>query len=150
MRGNVIETVMGAVVLVVAAVFLFFAYSTSQLRAVQGYELTAEFERIDGIREFGHGKERRPTCVLLRPPTDSVTTIAKAREGEALPAPAPVPAEPAIDAVREMVWEVLVKQLGHRPTEASQLVADAFKRRPSIATAEELFDEIYRAAGARA
>jgi phospholipid/cholesterol/gamma-HCH transport system substrate-binding protein len=53
MRGNVIETVMGAVVLVVAAVFLFFAYSTSQLRAVKGYELTAEFERIDGIREGG-------------------------------------------------------------------------------------------------
>ena len=53
MRGNVIETVMGAVVLVVAAVFLFFAYSTSQLRAVQGYEVTAEFERIDGIREGG-------------------------------------------------------------------------------------------------
>src|SRR6202011_4907439 len=53
MRGNVIETVMGAVVLVVAAVFLFFAYNSSQLRAVQGYELTAEFERIDGIREGG-------------------------------------------------------------------------------------------------
>src|SRR5713226_7876555 len=53
MTGNVIETVMGAVVLVVAAVFLFFAYSTSQLRAVQGYEVTAEFERIDGIREGG-------------------------------------------------------------------------------------------------
>jgi phospholipid/cholesterol/gamma-HCH transport system substrate-binding protein len=42
---------MGAVVLVVAAVFLFFAYSTSQLRAVSGYELTADFERIDGIKE---------------------------------------------------------------------------------------------------
>jgi phospholipid/cholesterol/gamma-HCH transport system substrate-binding protein len=32
---------------------LFFAYSTSQLRAVQGYEVTADFERIDGIREGG-------------------------------------------------------------------------------------------------
>jgi phospholipid/cholesterol/gamma-HCH transport system substrate-binding protein len=51
MRGNVIETVMGAVVLVVAALFLFFAYSTSQLRAVKGYELTANFEHIDGIRD---------------------------------------------------------------------------------------------------
>jgi phospholipid/cholesterol/gamma-HCH transport system substrate-binding protein len=51
MRGNVIETVMGAVVLVVAALFLFFAYSTSQLRSVPGYELTANFEHIDGIRE---------------------------------------------------------------------------------------------------
>ena len=53
MRGNVIETVMGAVVLVVAALFLFFAYSTSQLRAVPGYQVTADFERIDGIRDGG-------------------------------------------------------------------------------------------------
>ncbi len=51
MRGNVIETVMGAVVLVVAALFLLFAYKTSQLRAVTGYPLTAEFEKIDGIRQ---------------------------------------------------------------------------------------------------
>ena len=51
MKGNVIETVMGAVVLVVAALFLFFAYNSSQLRSVQGYELTANFERIDGIRD---------------------------------------------------------------------------------------------------
>jgi phospholipid/cholesterol/gamma-HCH transport system substrate-binding protein len=51
MRGNVIETVMGAVVLVVAAVFLLFAYKTSQLRTVAGYPLTAEFERVDGIRQ---------------------------------------------------------------------------------------------------
>jgi phospholipid/cholesterol/gamma-HCH transport system substrate-binding protein len=51
MRGNVIETVMGAVVLVVAALFLFFAYSTSQLRSVPGYQLTANFEHIDGIRD---------------------------------------------------------------------------------------------------
>jgi phospholipid/cholesterol/gamma-HCH transport system substrate-binding protein len=51
MRGNVIETVMGAVVLVAAALFLFFAYSTSQLRSVPGYQLIAQFENIDGIRD---------------------------------------------------------------------------------------------------
>ena len=51
MRGNVIETVMGAVVIVVAGLFLVFAYNTSQRRAVSGYELTAEFSRIDGIRQ---------------------------------------------------------------------------------------------------
>jgi phospholipid/cholesterol/gamma-HCH transport system substrate-binding protein len=51
MSGNVIETVMGAVVLVVAALFLFFAYSTSQLRAVEGYPVTAQFSRVDGIRD---------------------------------------------------------------------------------------------------
>ena len=51
MRGNVIETVMGAVVIVVAGLFLVFAYNTSQKRAVSGYELSAEFSRIDGIRQ---------------------------------------------------------------------------------------------------
>jgi phospholipid/cholesterol/gamma-HCH transport system substrate-binding protein len=53
MSGNVIETVMGAVVLVVAALFLVFAYQTSQLRSVPGYQLSADFERIDGIRQGG-------------------------------------------------------------------------------------------------
>jgi len=57
---------------------------------------------------------------------------------------------PEGDAFQEMVWDVLVKQLGHRPGEASQLIADAYKRRPSIGSAEELFDEIYRGAGAKA
>jgi phospholipid/cholesterol/gamma-HCH transport system substrate-binding protein len=51
MSRNVIETVLGAVVLVVAALFLFFAYTTSQVRAVPGYQVIAEFDRIDGIRD---------------------------------------------------------------------------------------------------
>lgn len=50
MRGNVIEIVIGAVVLVVAALFLVFAYQTSQSRPVSGgYEVSADFARIDGI-----------------------------------------------------------------------------------------------------
>ncbi|HMH49166.1 MAG TPA: Holliday junction branch migration protein RuvA [Candidatus Acidoferrum sp.] len=79
-----------------------------------------------------------------------VAKFALARDGQAPPAPLPKTPEPGDEAVKEMVWEVLVKQLGHRPTEASQLIADAFKRRPDLVTAEELFDEIYRGAGARA
>jgi phospholipid/cholesterol/gamma-HCH transport system substrate-binding protein len=51
MSRNTIETVLGAVVLVVAALFLFFAYTTSQVRAVPGYQVTADFDRIDGIRD---------------------------------------------------------------------------------------------------
>ncbi len=78
-----------------------------------------------------------------------VAKFALARD-EAAPAPAPAaaPAPEGADALRELVWEVLVKQLGHRPGEASQLITEALRRRPGIATAEELFDEIYR--GARA
>jgi phospholipid/cholesterol/gamma-HCH transport system substrate-binding protein len=51
MTGNMIETVMGGVVLVVAALFLFFAYSTSQVRAVQGYEVSAQFDSVAGIHD---------------------------------------------------------------------------------------------------
>ena len=48
------------------------------------------------------------------------------------------------DGLRAMVWEILVKQLGHRPSEASQLITDALRRRPDLDSPEELFDEIYR------
>jgi Holliday junction DNA helicase RuvA len=77
-----------------------------------------------------------------------VAKFALARDGAATDEPAR-PAPPTAvdsDGLKELVWEVLVKQLGHRPGEASQLIGDAFKRRPSIASAEELFDEIYRGA----
>jgi Holliday junction DNA helicase RuvA len=73
-----------------------------------------------------------------------VAKFALAREGEA-PATAVAPgASPDAEGLREMVWEVLTRQLGHRPSEASQLITDALRRRPAIVTPEELFDEIYR------
>jgi phospholipid/cholesterol/gamma-HCH transport system substrate-binding protein len=50
MGKNLVETLMGAVVLVVAGMFLMFAYSTADIRPVRGYSLTAKFERIDGVR----------------------------------------------------------------------------------------------------
>jgi Holliday junction DNA helicase RuvA len=75
-----------------------------------------------------------------------VAKFALARPGAGVE---PVAARPAgagdVEAVRELVWEVMVKQLGHRPSEASQLIEDALRRRPTVATPEELFDEIYRA-----
>ena len=45
MNRNAIETIMGAVVLVVAAVFLFFAYTTTQVHSVGGYTLLEEKEQ---------------------------------------------------------------------------------------------------------
>ena len=49
MRENLVETLIGAVVLVVAVVFLVFAYGKSGVGHVAGYELTAKFSKIDGI-----------------------------------------------------------------------------------------------------
>ena len=49
MSRNIIETVMGGVVLAVAVFFLVFAYSATEVQNVEGYELVANFDRIDGL-----------------------------------------------------------------------------------------------------
>ena len=49
MRGNLIETLIGAVVLAVAAGFLYFAYSTTDVGPVGGYEVNASFDGVSGI-----------------------------------------------------------------------------------------------------
>ena len=53
MRRNLIETILGGVVLVVAALFLTFAYTNAGIQAVPGYEVVARFDRIDGLKEGG-------------------------------------------------------------------------------------------------
>ena len=49
MSGNLVETIVGAVVLVGAAIFVTFAYNLTDAGAVDGYTLTARFERVDGL-----------------------------------------------------------------------------------------------------
>ena len=49
MQKNIIETLMGAVVLLVAAVFMFFAYNGSGMRVEKGYVVTADFGNASGI-----------------------------------------------------------------------------------------------------
>ena len=49
MHRNLIETVMGGVVLVVALFFLVFAYTSADLGKVDGYEVTASFPSIEGL-----------------------------------------------------------------------------------------------------
>ncbi|MDM8552806.1 Holliday junction branch migration protein RuvA [Desulfobacterales bacterium HSG2] len=52
--------------------------------------------------------------------------------------------KPATEDFTEQVLEVLVSQLGHKASDAKQMVADAMNRNSDISTPEELFDEIYR------
>ena len=49
MNRNIIETVMGGVVLVVAAAFVVFAFSASGMRTVSGYSVLAVFDDATGI-----------------------------------------------------------------------------------------------------
>jgi phospholipid/cholesterol/gamma-HCH transport system substrate-binding protein len=50
MSRSLVETLLGAVVLVVALGFLAYAYTTSDVADPGGYRLTAAFSNIDGVQ----------------------------------------------------------------------------------------------------
>lgn len=56
MRNNFVETVMGAVVLVITGGFLYFAFSNSGVGAASGTTYTAVFDKIDGLAIGGEVK----------------------------------------------------------------------------------------------
>jgi holliday junction DNA helicase RuvA len=108
-------------------------------------ELAAAIARQDekflrGLPGVGPQKAKNIVAQLQ----NKVAKFALAREGAPTEPIAAAPAPIDADGLRELVWEIMVKQLGHRPSEASQLITDALRRRPSIMSPEELFDEIYR------
>jgi phospholipid/cholesterol/gamma-HCH transport system substrate-binding protein len=47
---NIVETIVGALVLVVAGVFVFYAFAKSDRAGPDGYEVVARFGRIDGLK----------------------------------------------------------------------------------------------------
>jgi Holliday junction DNA helicase RuvA len=115
--------------------------------AVSVGEMAAAIARQDekflrGLPGIGPQKAKNIVAQLQ----GKVAKFALAREETAPPPVAPAStASRDTEGLRELVWEVLVKQLGHRPSEASQLISDAFERKPALVTPEELFEEIYRA-----
>ncbi|CAK0763354.1 phospholipid/cholesterol/gamma-HCH transport system substrate-binding protein [Azospirillaceae bacterium] len=74
MRKNIMETVLGAVVLVVAGFFLAFSYSSADLRKVKGYEVVARFSSISGLQ---NGADVRISGVKV----GSVTGLSLAENG---------------------------------------------------------------------
>ena len=55
-----------------------------------------------------------------------------------------LPADIEPEDLKRQVEEVLVKQLGHKRGESSQMIDDALTRNPGISTPEELFEEVYK------
>jgi phospholipid/cholesterol/gamma-HCH transport system substrate-binding protein len=62
MRRNVIETVMGGVVLIVAAMFVGIAFQSGNVTATGGYQLVAKFDDASGL---GPGSEVRMSGVKI-------------------------------------------------------------------------------------
>ena len=48
-NSNIVEFLVGALVLAVAGIFLFYAYTTAGEAHVSGYRLQAQFDRVDGL-----------------------------------------------------------------------------------------------------
>ena len=49
MNEKPVETIMGIVVIFVAAFFLYFAYQVSDLQVVKGYDINARFLKVGGL-----------------------------------------------------------------------------------------------------
>ncbi|MBQ7633676.1 MAG: MCE family protein [Alphaproteobacteria bacterium] len=49
MHKKPVETIMGLVVLIIALLFLGFAYRVSDLQVVEGYSVSAEFLKVGGL-----------------------------------------------------------------------------------------------------
>ncbi len=62
MRRNVIETVMGGVVLIVAAMFVGIAFQSGTVTTPAGYQIIAEFDDASGL---GPGSEVRMSGVKI-------------------------------------------------------------------------------------
>lgn len=51
MGRNLVETIMGGFVLLVAAIFLVFAYLSANLQPPGGYSVKAQFSSVDGLSQ---------------------------------------------------------------------------------------------------
>ena len=83
---NLVETVLGAVVLCVAGLFVYFFHQTAQIRAIEGYTVTAAFAKIGGLAKgsdvrISGIKVGTVTEQRLDPKTfDAIVTLSIARD----------------------------------------------------------------------
>lgn len=55
-----------------------------------------------------------------------------------------IPAASEPEDIKKQVEDILIKELGHKITEARQMIDEALKRNPAVTLPEELFEEVYR------
>ena len=49
MKDNLVETLVGAVVLVIAGLFVLYGYTKTESDSGDGYQVVAQFDRVDGL-----------------------------------------------------------------------------------------------------
>jgi phospholipid/cholesterol/gamma-HCH transport system substrate-binding protein len=91
MSRSAVETILGGVVLVVAIGFFVWAYGRSNVANTGGYQLTAQFDRVDGLNVGGEVRiSGIPVGKVVRQELDPATYRAKVtftvQDGIELPA----------------------------------------------------------------
>ncbi|MDA9230531.1 outer membrane lipid asymmetry maintenance protein MlaD [Alphaproteobacteria bacterium] len=49
LKDNLVETLVGAVVVIIAGLFVAYGYSVTESGSSDGYEVSAQFNRVDGL-----------------------------------------------------------------------------------------------------
>ena len=127
----------------------FFQYFISvedigPLKAVKALEIPVR-EIATAIESGEIGKLTRLKGIGRRTAQKIIATLSGKMGKFALIRPAEEQEQAApVEDFSQQVLDVMVKQLGHKPADARQMISKALKRNPSITSAEALFDEVYR------
>lgn len=141
MKRNPIETVLGAVVLLVAGMFLYLAYSTAQVATTSGYSVSASFLKVGGLQV---GSEVRISGI-------AVGTVAKqSLDTDTFEARVEMVIDPDVslpdDTIAAIVGDGLLggKYVDLRPGSSSELLKDGgeIKRSEDFQSLEDLVGEI--------
>lgn len=141
MKRNPIETVLGAVVLVVAGMFLSLAYSTAKIETRDGYQIEATFLKVGGLQV---GSDVRISGVNIG------TVLSQRLDLETYEAKVVLVIDPAVsipsDTVAAIVGDGLLggKYVDLRPGQSSANVADGGEIENSLdfQSLEDLVGEI--------
>lgn len=141
MKRNPIETIMGAVVLAVAGMFLALAYSSAQVATTEGYEVRASFLKVGGLQV---GSDVRISGI-------NVGTVSKQTlDRESYEAEVMMVIDPSVsipvDTVAAIVGDGLLggKYVDLRPGQSDQAIVDGGKITNSLdfQSLEDLVGEI--------
>ena len=141
MKRNPIETVLGAVVLMVAGMFLSLAYSTAKVATKDGYEVAATFLKLGGLEI---GSDVRISGI-------SVGTVTRqSLDLETYEAKVTLVIDPSVsipeDTVAAIVGDGLLggKYVDLRPGQSSQLLPDGgiIAKSQDFQSLEDLVGEI--------
>ncbi|CAB5126651.1 Holliday junction ATP-dependent DNA helicase RuvA (EC [Olavius algarvensis associated proteobacterium Delta 3] len=168
---NVMQTLAGTSTGESISLYIYFQQTERQPKPVLiGFNLEAErefFERFISVEAIGPIKAVKALTLPIRDIARAIESgdIAKLRqlkgignrtahkivatlqgkmEKFALIRKDELPEAPQVEDITEQVLVVLIKQLGHKKSDARRMIADALTRNSAIRSPEDLFNEVYR------